>query len=253
MCLILVAYKKHPKYDLIVAANRDEFYKRATKPAHFWEDHPEVLAGRDLEAGGTWMGLNKRGEVSMLTNFRDLTNIKTDSPSRGHLVSDFLLNELNGKQYLNQVAEKGHIYNGFNMICGSASALFYYGNYQEGVHEIVPGIHGLSNALLNTGWPKVEKGKQKLEQVIANQNFRKEELFEALYDDIKAPEELLPNTGVGLEKEKMLSPMFIKSPDYGSRCSTLLLVEKSGRMIYSERTYNLQDFSFEDRDFDLEA
>lgn len=253
MCLILVAYKKHPKYDLIVAANRDEFYKRATKPAHFWEDHPQILAGRDLEAGGTWMGLNKRGEVSMLTNFRDLTNIKTDAPSRGHLVSDFLLNELNGKQYLNQVAEKGHLYNGFNMICGSASALYYYGNYQKGVHEIGPGIHGLSNALLNTGWPKVEKGKQKLEQIIARQNFQKEELFEALYDDIKAPEELLPDTGVGLEKEKMLSPMFIKSPEYGSRCSTLLLVKKSGHMIYSERTYDLQDFSFEDRNFSLEV
>lgn len=252
MCLILIAYKKHPDYELIVAANRDEFYKRATKPAHYWEEHSEILAGRDLEAGGTWMGVNTKGEVSMLTNYRDLTNLKNDAPSRGHLVSDFLITEMEAREYLAEVEQRGEKYNGFNMICGNPSELYYYGNYQEGVHEIGPGIHGLSNALLNTDWPKVEKGKKRLEQVLSKSNFEHQELFETLYDDVKAPEELLPDTGVGLEKEKMLSPMFIKSPEYGSRCSTILLIDKKGRLTFSERTYNIKDFSYEDRTFRLD-
>lgn len=251
MCLILFAHQYHPKYKLIVAANRDEFYARETQPARFWEDNPRVLAGRDIEAGGTWLGVNTIGEVSMLTNFRDLQNIKTAAPSRGQLVSDFLVNNQQARDYLKQVADNGKNYNGFNLICGTQDELFYYGNYQDGIHKIEPGIHGLSNALINTPWPKVEKGKIKFQNAIENEEPLAEDLFSTLYDDIKAPIEKLPDTGVGIEKEHMLSPMFIKSENYGSRCSTVLLVDKNDVMTFVERTYNTSDYSYFDKNYQL--
>jgi len=249
MCLILFAKDSHPDYKLIVAANRDEFYARETKPADFWDDNPNILAGRDMEAGGTWMGVNKSGYISMLTNFRDLQNIKQDAPSRGHLVSDFLSKQPEAKNYLLGVEQNGQAYNGFNIICGTADELHYYGNYQNGVHNVEKGVHGLSNALLNTSWPKVVKGRKKLDKVVSNKQIEVNQLFEALYDDVKAPKEKLPDTGVGLEKEEMLSPMFIKSPEYGSRCSTVLLVDRNNEMTFAERSYNIQDFSYSDKSF----
>ncbi|UII29287.1 NRDE family protein [Fulvivirga maritima] len=237
MCLILLAYKKHEKYPLIVAANRDEFYARKTESAHFWSDNPQVLAGRDLEAGGTWMGVNKNGRLAMITNYRDLRNIKDNAPSRGHLVSDFLSGNEDAKGYLEKVEAKGQQYNGFNLICGDVNGLYYYGNYQQGVHKIDAGIHGLSNALLNTPWPKVERGKQKLADQIKKGNLLPHELIETLHDDVKPPDTSLPDTGVGVEMERMLSPMFIKSPDYGSRCSTVIMVEDNGVINFFERSY----------------
>lgn len=251
MCLILFAHHVHPEYKLIVAANRDEFYKRPTKPADYWEDHPEILAGRDTEAGGTWMGINKRKEVALLTNFRDLKNIRLDAPSRGHLVADFLKNNDRASDYLNKIAQNGVAYNGFNLIAGNYDELFYYGNYQEGVHKISPGIHGLSNALLDTPWPKIDRGLNKLESLIDEDEVNPESLFSILYDNEKAPLEKLPDTGVGEEMEKMLSPMFIKSPEYGSRCSTVLLVDKHDRVTYAERTYDTRNFTYFDKHFKL--
>ncbi|UII33022.1 NRDE family protein [Fulvivirga ulvae] len=251
MCLILFAYKTHPGYKLVVAANRDEFYSRPTEPAEFWEDNPSILAGRDLTAGGTWMGINKRGKISMLTNYRDLKNIRQNAPSRGHLVSDFLENDETADKYLHQVSEKGNLYNGFNLVCGTVDELYYYGNYRAGVHPVTSGYHGLSNALLNTQWPKVDKGLNKLRAILKSERIDPEQLFDALYDDIKAPDHLLPDTGVGLERESMLSPMFIKSANYGSRCSTVLLVDHDNRVQYLERTYNIPEFTFTDRVFEM--
>lgn len=249
MCLILFAKNSHPDFPLIIAANRDEFYERPTTPADFWPDQSDILAGRDLEAGGTWMGINKYGKLSMLTNFRDLTNIKPNAPSRGQLVSDFLLDSQSAKHYLKQIESKGSLYNGFNLIVGDRSNLFYYGNYQEGVHEIEDGVHGLSNALLDTNWPKVQRGTDKLSEAISNNQIDIESLFDILKDEIKPPVEKLPDTGVGLEKEKMLSPMFIKSSNYGSRCSTVILMHKNGGVSFSERTFNTKDFSHNTKDF----
>ncbi|MEQ8926179.1 MAG: NRDE family protein [Fulvivirga sp.] len=249
MCLILFAKNAHPEYKLIVAANRDEFYKRATRPASFWPDHKQLLAGKDLEAGGTWMGITKQGRLSLLTNYRDLSNIKTTAPSRGHLVTDFLLSEDNAVDYLQKVSERGHQYNGFNLISGDVNSLAYYGNYQEGVHKLDDGIHGLSNALLNTAWPKVENGKEKLSALMAQNQINDEQLLQLLFDNTTAPDNQLPETGVGYEKEKMLSPMFIKSSNYGSRCSTAILVTHTNEITFVERTYNISDFSYEDCKF----
>jgi uncharacterized protein with NRDE domain len=245
MCLILFAHKAHAKYKLIVAANRDEFYARPTLPANYWEEESKILAGKDLEAGGTWLGITTSGRISLLTNYRDLTNIKPNAPSRGHLVSEFLKSGANSTAYLEEISGNGSEYNGFNIICGNIDDLYYYGNYQEGVHQINSGIHGLSNALLETPWPKVVNGKNKLHGVIAEQDIEVDSLFGTLYNDMRAPDHQLPDTGVGYEKEKMLSPMFIKSDNYGSRCSTVILVDEENNVLFAERTYNIHDYSFD--------
>src|SRR5688572_24933406 len=129
MCLIFLALKSHPSYKLIVAANRDEFYNRKTAAADYWEDYPQVLGGRDLEAGGTWLGMSRTGKISMITNFRDFKNIKSNAPSRGHLVSDYLINNDSTENFLRDVEPRAKNYNGFNLICGTADALWYFSNY----------------------------------------------------------------------------------------------------------------------------
>lgn len=250
MCLILFAIDQHPEYALIAAANRDEFYERPTADAHFWQDHPHVLAGRDLQAKGTWMGVSKAGKISMLTNYRDLSKIKPDAPSRGDLVADFLINELQEESYLNELIARADQYNGFNLLFGDRDKLMYYSNVSERSEKLNKGVYGLSNHLLNSQWPKVERGKEKLKEIITNnKKIEPELLFEALYDDIKAPDHQLPDTGVGLEKERMLSAMFIKSADYGSRCSTVVLADHSGNWHFYERVYSTNDFSYRTNEF----
>ncbi len=235
----------------MIAANRDEFYARKTKHAHFWDDDENILAGKDLVGGGSWMGVAKTGRLSMLTNFRDPHNIKDNAPSRGELVLDFLKGRGNGASYLQGISQNGKEYNGFNLIAGTFDDLHYYGNYQEGVTRIEPGIHGLSNALLNTEWPKTIKGKNKLGEIVKKVDLEPYQLFEALYDDIKAPDNELPNTGISREKESVLSPMFIKSPDYGSRCSTVILVDNEDNVQFLERTYDTETFEFTDKSYEF--
>lgn len=249
MCLIFLSVQDHPQYNLIVAANRDEFYQRKTAPAEFWKDYPEILGGRDLEANGTWMAINKNGRIAMVTNYRDLKNIKPVAPSRGALVTDYLLEASSPDQYLEKVAEKGSAYNGFNLIVGSAEELWYNSNYREGIYKLSPGLHGLSNHLLDTPWPKVERGSKKMKTILENTNVSTDQLFEVLVDDVIAADDKLPDTGVGLERERMLSSMFIKSPGYGTRCSTVVLIDKNNSVQFSERVYNLQTFAHTQRDF----
>lgn len=249
MCLIFLSIQDHPQYKLIVTANRDEFYQRKTAPAGYWEDHPDILGGRDLEARGTWMAIHKNGRLAMVTNYRDIRNIKPAAPSRGALVTDFLLDNDSPVAYLNRVANNGPQYNGFNLIVGSAEELWYHSNYREGVHPLSPGLHGLSNHLLDTPWPKVERGLDKMRLVLNDHNPSVDSLFTVLFDDAMAPDDKLPDTGVGLERERMLSSMFIKSPNYGTRCSTVILIDRDDRVQFSERVFNLETFAFTQRDF----
>jgi uncharacterized protein with NRDE domain len=251
MCLIFLSVNQHPGYKLIIAGNRDEFHARPTAPADYWSEAPGLLAGRDLEAMGTWLGVSRRGRVSLLTNFRDPHNINPAAPSRGHLVSDFLLSQETGKEYLDKVSARGPIYNGFNLVAGMADELWYYSNYSNAVTAVQPGFHGLSNALLNTPWPKVERGKSLLLPAMSGETIDPEELFELLYDDTPAPDEQLPDTGVGLERERVLSSMFIKSPNYGSRCSTVLSVDRDNHVHFSERVYDLVNFTHVTRHFEF--
>lgn len=249
MCLIFFSLKQHPTYKLIVAANRDEFYNRKTAAAHFWEDHPAILGGRDLEAGGTWMAMNKSGRISLLTNYRDPQNINPHAPSRGQLVSDYLLTNNDAKTYLESIDKNGKVYNGFNLIVGDSESLWYYSNYRKGITEIKPGFYGLSNHLLETPWPKVIRGKEKLKPIFAQKQIDPEQVFDILYDGERAADEKLPDTGLTLERERALSSMFIKTENYGSRCTTVVLVDYNNHVLFSERVYDLQTFQFTTQTF----
>lgn len=251
MCLIFISLNHHPRYKLILAGNRDEFYKRKTAPAHFWEDHPHIVGGRDLEANGTWLAMSTQGKISMVTNYRDLKNLKPGAPSRGELVSAYLLNGDKPDDYLNTVAQKASAYNGFNLLVGYPDMLYYYSNYQNRVEKISEGLHGLSNHLLNTPWPKVERGKEKFSKAIASPEVNPANLFELLYDEQRAADNELPDTGIGLERERALSSMFIKSPDYGSRCSTVILVDRNNRVWFAERVYDTGTFDYQDTAFEF--
>lgn len=249
MCLIFFALHQHPSYKLIVAANRDEFYTRKTAPAHFWEDHPDILGGRDLEASGTWMAMNKKGKISLVTNYRDPANINPKAPSRGQLVSDFLVNGDTPQEYLSKVSERAAQYNGFNLLTGYADELWYLSNYRDGIQKLESGVYGLSNHLLDTSWPKVERGKEKFSEAIGNAMIEPESLFELLYDEQRADDQSLPDTGIGLERERALSSMFIKTSGYGTRCSTVILVSHDNQVLFSERVYELDTFAYKTNRF----
>ena len=225
MCLIFVAVKNHSKYKLVIAANRDEFYARRTASAAFWPDHPQILGGRDLEAMGTWLGMTTGGRICMVTNFRDLRNIKSNAPSRGKLVTDFLLDKVSGEAYLTKVEPRAKDFNGFSLIAGTVDSLFYLSNYRDGLIHLNSGLFGLSNHLLETPWPKVEKGKREIHALLKAPHVNKDDLFQILSDETISPDDTLPDTGVGLERERSLSPAFIKSPGYGTRSSTVILVD----------------------------
>ena len=252
MCLIFLSLHQHPTYKLIVAANRDEFYARKTAPAHFWKDHPHILGGRDLEASGSWMAMNKNGKISLVTNYRDLANLKRTAPSRGQLVSDFLIHEDGAEQYLNKVSERGAQYNGYNLLAGYADELWHQSNYRKGIQKLETGVYGLSNHLLDTPWPKVQRGKEKFQAAIRDSTIQPDTLFELLYDEQRAQDQFLPNTGIGLERERALSSMFIKTNGYGTRCSTVILITQDNEVLFSERTYNLETFAHSTSQFQFD-
>ena len=238
MCIILLAHQAHPEYPLILAANRDEFYERATAQANFWTDAPDTLAGRDLERGGTWLGVTRTGRISAVTNYREPEVRKQGAPSRGLLVSDFLSGNEQPDEYLSKLSGRASLYNGFNLIVGTPLKLLYFSNRAEGPREIGPGVHALSNHLLDTPWPKVSRGRDALYGIIARENdLSIEDVFKVLADDARAGDEALPETGVGLELERVLSPLFITTPVYGTRSSTVLLISRHHEAIFIERTF----------------
>ena len=249
MCLIFLALNYHPSYKLIVAANRDEFYDRPTAPASFWEENSNILAGRDLEAMGTWLGVTRTGRISMLTNFRDPANIKPSAPSRGKLVSDFLAGNSKPADYVQNVAATGGTYNGFNLIAGTPDELWYYSNYAGKPEKLKDGFYGLSNHLLDTPWPKVVRGKEKLKEHLASPKPDPDYLFSVLYDEDLAADQCLPSTGLSLERERALSAMFIKTSGYGSRCTTVIMIDRENNLFFSERAFNTSTFDFSTQTF----
>lgn len=251
MCLIILAYQVHPVYKLIVAANRDEFLQRPTASAHYWEDNPNILAGRDLEKMGTWMGVTTGGRFSALTNYRDPKEVTEGKQSRGELVADALNFKGNLKDYMQDLAGKKDLYPGYNIVAGDRTDLYYYSNRGQELQKLEPGIYGVSNHLLNTEWPKVQKGKEGMSKIIQGEpEDMAEKLLELLQNADQAPDELLPNTGVSFEWERRLSPLFIKSVNYGTRSSTVLLMsEKDIR--YVERVYAKENVSDQQYTIDL--
>ncbi len=238
MCLILFSYQTHPDYWLMLAANRDEFYDRPTATLDYWIDYPDVLAGRDLKGNGSWLGVTRSGRIAAITNYREPATIKQDAPSRGILIRDYLIGNRSPQQYLEQVGGIGHRYNGFNLIAGDTNGLFYTSNRSGGVQHLKPGFYGISNHLIDTPWPKLKRGKAMLEgQLNGEEEIDIKKIFRILADRSQPDDAELPDTGVGLEWERILSPMFITSPDYGTRCSSIVLFDTAGNITMLERSF----------------
>lgn len=251
MCLIVFANNFLDDYKLVFAANRDEFYERPSEQAEFWNEYPDLLAGKDLQAGGTWVGITKQGRFAAITNFRDLKNHKNDAPSRGNLTLDFLINDISPEEYYNKLKLSLNNFNGFNLLLGNADELYYFSNKTEGIQKLGPDIHGISNAILDTPWPKVEKSKIQLQRLIEYKKIHPWEILNILDDTSPAKDEELPDTGVGLELERVLSPIFIKSEKYGTRSSTMVTIDKQNNVRFVEKTYFANSGRFSNRDFNF--
>ncbi len=252
MCLILFSYRSHPVYPIIIAANRDEFYARPTSPASFWKDAPDLLAGRDLKDGGTWLGITRSGRVAAITNYRDPGTFKPDAPSRGGLVSSFLLGDESPEEYLLKVNHNIERYNGFNLILGAGGKFFSFASTTGAFCELKPGMHGLSNHLLDTPWPKVERGKRLL--AIETSDYRdpcSDRIFDIMADGWRPEDRDLPKTGVTLEWERKLSSIFIGSDDYGTRSSTIILMNFKGEVSFIERTFSPGAAGYETKRYEL--
>jgi uncharacterized protein with NRDE domain len=237
MCLVLLVWRMHPQYPLIVAANRDEFHARPAARAGWWPDHPQILAGRDLQAAGTWLGLTRTGRFAALTNYRDPEQRRPAAPSRGALVANMLMDGgtvAEGLAYLRGVGDE---YNAFNLIFSDGERLGIFESAVRSGRELGPGVYGLSNHLLDTPWPKVQDGKSRLESALSAMTGTAP-LLALLRDDRPASDERLPTTGIGLEWERLLSSAFVRAQDYGTRCSTIIRIERRGRAHFDEWTWD---------------
>ncbi|WP_019141022.1 NRDE family protein [Noviherbaspirillum massiliense] len=225
MCLIVFAWQVIPGMPLIAAGNRDEFYDRPAMPATWWTDHPNVYAGRDLRCGGTWMGITRDGRFAAVTNIRAPSQKRDNAPSRGMLVSDYLAGHTSAEEYIASIAPKAGEFNGFNLLVGDAEKLIWYSNAapddERNGRTLAPGIYGLSNATLDTPWPKVVKTKAQFASLLC-QGAPDDAYFEMLTDCTRPSDCRLPRTGVSIEWERILSAVCIDSPDYGTRTSTVV-------------------------------
>jgi len=238
MCLILFAYQQHPDYPLVVIANRDEYYARPTHSAHWWEDDNEVLAGRDLTAGGTWMGVNRRGRFAAVTNVREPGGMSPGELSRGELTRNFLTGDDSAQDYLNRLQPDLQSYSGFNLLLGDSSGLWFSSNRVDGISKIEAGIYGISNGGFDEAWPKLETGKRILAEVL-NTTTDSKKLLKILTDNNQASDHELPNTGIALEFERLLSSRFIHSPNYGTRASTLIRISLDDRIEFLEKNFDV--------------
>ena len=245
MCLILLAWKAHPKYSLILASNRDEYHERGSAAAHRWLDSPDIIAGQDLEQSGTWMGVTRSGRWAAVTNFREQLQEAQPKKSRGHLTAGFLMNTQSPDSYANSVTKELTKDNGFNLIVGDSSSINYITNRPATAFKPTepitqPGIYGLSNHLLDTPWPKVKNGKMRLQKLINDKEvIQFTDVLELMSDTTKPSDGSLPNSGVSLDWERTLSSIFITTPEYGTRATSLLLINNdSSEIQFSEATFD---------------
>jgi uncharacterized protein with NRDE domain len=237
MCLILVVWRRHPTYPCIIAANRDELHARATESAHWWPDSSRILAGRDLIAGGTWLGITRTGRFAALTNYRAPEQKRADVPSRGALVRGILESGASVTEELAHLRRVGADYNGFNLLFSDGERLGVYESARAEGRELGPGIYGLSNHLLDTPWPKVQQAKARLQAALGDMT-DPTAVLALLRDDQPALDEHLPRTGVSLEWERLLSSAFVRGTDYGTRCSTVIRFERHGTAFFEEWTWD---------------
>ncbi|HWJ05455.1 MAG TPA: NRDE family protein [Steroidobacteraceae bacterium] len=240
MCLLVVAWKHHPRHRLVVAANRDEFHERPSAPLGWWSDDTRVLAGRDLRSGGTWMGVSRAGRFAIVTNFRDLERPPApDAPSRGELVSGFLTGTASPREYLDRLRPRAASYAGFNLLVGDADALHYLTNRdgEAAPRVLEPGVYGLSNHVLDAPWPKLLRTRRRFTELVARPDIEPDELFDMLGDRRTADDDEIPDTGLPADWERALSAPFVVHGRYGTRSSTVLLVERDGRTTVIERRF----------------
>ena len=241
MCLLIFAHHVAPDYPLVFAANRDEFHARPTAPSAFWDDHPGLLAGRDLEQGGTWMGITRSGRFAAVTNYRDPARTAPAPRSRGELTVGYLAGDMSPGDYLQQLAGRAADYAGFNLLLGDETSLWYYANSGDlAPRELAPGIYGLSNARLDTPWPKVELGKARLRGIMDNSpaGLSHEHLGTVVADRDLADISALGQLGQDSEMEQLLSAQFIVTPGYGTRSRTTLWCDAGGGVEWCEQGFD---------------
>ena len=252
MCLIVLAHRQHPRYPLLVAANRDEFYLRPTAQAELWAEHPGLLAGRDLVAGGTWLGITREGRFAAITNHRRAEAVAAGPHSRGLLTLNFLRGEIRAAEYLAEVADRGADYAGFHLLLGEAGEMYYYSNVEGPVQVLPPGVYGLSNAPLDSAWPKVKRGREAMQAIIASRDEPSlDKLSASVASHMRARDQELPNKGTDLDFERSLSPQFIVTPEYGTRATTSLSVAASGEVQFRESNFLAGGVAGGSRDFVL--
>jgi uncharacterized protein with NRDE domain len=241
MCLLIFAHRACSDLPLVVSANRDEFHGRATAPAQFWQEHPQLLAGRDLEQGGTWMGVTRAGRFAAITNYRDPSRTAPAPRSRGELPLDYLVGDRDPRDHLHDLVARAGDYAGFNLLAGDLDSLWYLNNSQPdgagGPRRLEPGIYGLSNALLDTPWPKVELGKARLRELLAGAKPDHDSLLEVVADRRLANPEELHRQGMEGGMEQVLSAQFIVTESYGTRSSTSLWTDRRGHAHWRERSF----------------
>jgi uncharacterized protein with NRDE domain len=251
MCLLALAWKAHPRYTLILAGNRDERHARATVAAGFWEEAPEVLAGRDLEAGGTWLGVTAAGRYAVVTNYREGLHPAKAPHSRGALTAQFLKSKITPEAYLHQIQSNAGEYGGFSLVVGDRDDLWYFANRGGAAPApVAPGVHALSNHLLDTPWPKVQAARSRLQLLVDTDALTADALFRMLADRTPA-DTGLPDTGIGADLERRISSAFVQDPVYGTRCSTLVLMDTDGGLRFAERRFDAAGNELETRRFQM--
>lgn len=259
MCLILLANRVFAGFPLVLAANRDEFFERPTAGAEYWADAPDILGGRDLAQGGTWLGVSRDGRWGAVTNFREGSPAPAGSRSRGELVAQYLRSGYQAGDYLRNLRGTAQAYHGFNLLLGDASGVFFFSNRRPQAENLAAGIYGLSNHLLDTPWPKVAQGKRALKALadaaaeVGDGDRLTANLFSLLQNRAAAPDPELPETGVSRDWERLLSPMFISAPGYGTRASTVLLIDRVGGVHFHERGFAPDGTPWQVRSFRIET
>lgn len=237
MCLLAFALHEHEEFPFVFIGNRDELHARPTRSAHWWQDAPDVFGGRDLAAGGAWLGIRLDGRFAVITNYRHPGAIHEDAPSRGELVRDFLASDASAESFLERLHTDGHRYSGFNLLFGNVEQLWYFGNHAAQPQALASGIHGLSNHLLDTPWPKVTRSCAALRRNLQH-DLSTDALFDILADTGIAPDDALPDTGVPLATERLLSAAKIISPHYGTRASTVITMDRHGEIRFLEHEFS---------------
>jgi uncharacterized protein with NRDE domain len=256
MCLLVLAWHAHPRYRLVGAANRDEFHERPAAPLAKWGPVDDILAGRDLRAQGTWLGLNRQRRFGVITNFRDLQRPRPDAPTRGALIPDYLRRMSGAEDFLAGLEPQAHRYSGFNLLLTDRDSLWYASNRaEEFARRLSPGVYGLSNEFLDTPWPKLRRVRRGFDAWLDDPgNGTAANLFALLDDRATATaDEELPRTGISEEWERVLSAPFVLNPDYGTRASTILLLEPSGAGLLAERRFDPQGTLLGETQFQLAA